>query len=174
VSSLGQNNPIGASGGIGVSGSTRTYWEGSLITSPLPNQIFVFGSNPEGRHGAGLAKHALQFGATYGKGRGLSGSTYALVTKNLTRGYLEPSTGIKYHKYGGISKRLLSNNIRELYECAKINIDKQFLVPYKVGDENLNGYTTEEIIVLFKRHKIPNNVVFHESVRGLLWGGINA
>ena len=153
-----------------MNGSTRVYWSGSLITDLLPNQIFVFGSNPEGRHGAGAAKHALQFGATYGKGRGLSGSTYALVTKNLTSGYLEPSTGIKYQRIGGVSKRLLSNNIKELYECAKINIDKQFLVPYKVGGRNLNGFFTEDLITLFKRHEIPDNIVLHESVKHLIKG----
>lgn len=150
------------------------YWRGELITSLGENQIFVFGSNPEGRHGAGAAKQALQFGATYGKGRGLSGSTYALVTKNLTRGYIETSTGIKYRKYGGVSYSMLTDNIKELYDCAEQCLDKQFLIPYKVGDINLNGYSTEVLTVLFKKHKIPSNVVFHESVRGLLWGGIHA
>lgn len=149
----------------------RLYWRGDLITSLGENQIFVFGSNPEGRHGAGSAKQALQFGATYGKGRGLSGSTYALVTKNLTRGYTEQSTGIKYREYGGVSYSLLTYNIKELYDCAEHHHDKQFLIPYKIGDTNLNGYSTEVLTVLFKKHKIPSNVVFHESVRGLLWGG---
>ena len=142
------------------------YWRGELITSLGENQIFVFGSNPEGRHGAGAAK---QFGATYGKARGLSGSTYALITKNLTRGYIEPSTGIKYRKYGGVSYSMLTDNIKELYNCAEQHPDKQFLIPYKVGDTNLNGYSTEILTVLFKKYKIPSNVVFHESVRGLLW-----
>lgn len=150
------------------------YWRGDIITSLGENQIFVFGSNPEGRHGAGAAKQALQFGATYGKERGLSGSTYALVTKNLTRGYIEPSTGIKYRKYGGVSYSMLTDNIKELYDCAEQHPDKHFLIPYKVGDTNLNGYSTEVLTLLFKKHKIPNNVVFQESVRGLLWGGINA
>lgn len=144
------------------------YWRGDIITSLGENQIFVFGSNPEGRHGAGSAKKALQFGATYKKGRGLSGSTYALVTKNLTRGYIEPSTGIKYRKYGGVSCSMLTDNIKELYDCAEQHPDKQFLIPYKIGDTNLNGYSTEALTVLFKKHKIPSNVVFHKSVNYLI------
>jgi hypothetical protein len=49
----------------------------------LQDTIFVFGSNRAGRHGAGAAKHALQFcGAVYGKGEGLQGRAYALPTKS--------------------------------------------------------------------------------------------
>lgn len=29
------------------------YWTGEQITQLEPNYVFVFGSNPEGRHGAG-------------------------------------------------------------------------------------------------------------------------
>ena len=62
-------------------------WTGETITQLEPNYVFVFGSNPEGRHGAGAAKAALKFGAKYGIGRGLQGQTYALVTKNLKEGF---------------------------------------------------------------------------------------
>ena len=52
--------------------------------TPDANTIFVFGSNPEGRHGAGAAKIAReQFGAKYGVGEGLTGNAYALPTKDL-------------------------------------------------------------------------------------------
>ena len=54
-----------------------------LIT-PDENTVFVFGSNPEGRHGAGAAKIAReQFGAIYGQGEGLQGNAYALPTKRI-------------------------------------------------------------------------------------------
>lgn len=40
--------------------------------TPANDTIFVFGSNPEGKHGAGSAKVALiKFGAVMGKGEGL-------------------------------------------------------------------------------------------------------
>lgn len=52
--------------------------------TPDANTIFVFGSNPEGRHGAGAARVAReQFGAVYGVGEGLTGNSYALPTKDL-------------------------------------------------------------------------------------------
>ena len=59
------------------------YYSGNI--SPEPNIVFVFGSNPEGRHGAGAAKIAReQFGAVYGQGEGLQGNAYAIPTKDLS------------------------------------------------------------------------------------------
>ena len=51
-------------------------------TLPTKNEIFVFGSNLAGIHGAGAAKVALKFGARYGHGIGLYGQSYAIPTKN--------------------------------------------------------------------------------------------
>lgn len=52
-------------------------------TLPTDSSIFVFGSNLAGRHGAGAAKIArLQFGAVYGIGKGITGSSYAIPTKD--------------------------------------------------------------------------------------------
>lgn len=45
-------------------------------------EIFVFGSNLSGFHGAGAAKKALEFGAIYGQATGLQGMTYAIPTKS--------------------------------------------------------------------------------------------
>ena len=42
--------------------------------TPQEDTIFVFGSNPEGIHGAGSARVAVnQFGAKYGQGEGIQG-----------------------------------------------------------------------------------------------------
>ena len=47
------------------------------------NEVFVFGSNLAGIHGAGAAKVALaKHGATWGRGTGLMGASYALATKD--------------------------------------------------------------------------------------------
>lgn len=51
-------------------------------TLPRNGEIFVFGSNAIGRHGAGAAKAAMQYGAVYGVGIGLMGQSYALPTKD--------------------------------------------------------------------------------------------
>jgi hypothetical protein len=46
-------------------------------------EIFVFGSNLAGRHGAGSAREAVQFhGAIYGRGVGPQGLSYAIPTKD--------------------------------------------------------------------------------------------
>ncbi|MCK5787456.1 MAG: hypothetical protein KAH32_00450 [Chlamydiia bacterium] len=66
--------------------NTFTQTEGySGDIEPDENTIFVFGSNPEGRHGAGAAKAAKEkFGAINGQGLGLQGNAYALPTKNIS------------------------------------------------------------------------------------------
>lgn len=52
-------------------------------TSPLPHQVFVFGSNLAGRHGAGAARHAMDaLGAVYGVASGFTGKCYAIPTKD--------------------------------------------------------------------------------------------
>jgi hypothetical protein len=62
-----------------------------------PNEIFVFGSNLAGRHGAGSAKEALlNWGAEYGKGVGRQGDSYAIPTKDTNLKVL-PLTEIRNH-----------------------------------------------------------------------------
>ncbi len=150
----------------------RTYWNGNLIKELKDNEVFVFGSNPEGIHGAGGAKAALSFGAKYGMGRGLSGKTYALVTKNLHAGFQEKSTGIIYNKEGycSVTKDQIKQNIEELYECAKQNPDNKFLITFQYDTfpngtpkKSLNGYSSQEMFEMFYREDIPTNIIFHES-----------
>lgn len=46
--------------------------------------IFVFGSNLAGRHGAGAARFAVDnHGAIYGQGIGLQGNSYGIPTKDF-------------------------------------------------------------------------------------------
>ena len=52
------------------------------ITKLLPNEVFVFGSNYKGIHGAGAAKMAgNQFKAVIGVAEGMTGKCYAILTK---------------------------------------------------------------------------------------------
>lgn len=145
-------------------------WTGEQITKLEPNYVFVFGSNPEGRHGAGAAKAALKFGAKYGAGRGLQGQTYALVTKNLKEGFVEKMKDgtTKTHLkagYRSISKEELIENIKEFYECAEQNQNLKFFVAYKADSKNLNGYSSKEMYEMLTEHKIPDNVYLHSSFR---------
>ncbi len=51
------------------------------ITELAPGEVFVFGSNTEGRHAGGAAAVAVaSFGAQWGVGEGLQGNAYALPT----------------------------------------------------------------------------------------------
>lgn len=53
------------------------------ITELKENEVFVFGSNTAGIHGAGAAKLAYEnFGAVWGVGYGLRGQSFALPSKN--------------------------------------------------------------------------------------------
>lgn len=149
------------------------YWKGDKIDKLEENQVFVFGSNPQGRHGAGAAKLAVSFGAKYGVGRGLSGKTYALVTKNLKAGYFEKATGITYEgdSYRSVSPEQIMKNVQDLYECATQHPKLDFLVIYQYDvwpngtlKKSLNGYNAKDMIDIFtKAGKIPENIVFHES-----------
>ena len=126
--------------------------------TPDANTIFVFGSNPEGRHGAGAAKVAReQFGAIYGQGEGLQGNAYALPTKDLR---VKENNSLR-----SISPEQIIESIKKLYETARQNPDKQFKVAYRNTDRaSLNGYTGLEMIdMFFKAGPIPTNIVFSKE-----------
>ena len=51
------------------------------IRQLAPGEVFVFGSNAQGYHGGGAARTAMdKFGAVWGQGEGLQGSSYAIPT----------------------------------------------------------------------------------------------
>lgn len=50
--------------------------------------IFVFGSNRQGRHGAGAAREAKEkYGAVQGRAEGIQGTSYAIITKELRKNF---------------------------------------------------------------------------------------
>lgn len=127
----------------------KTY-EG-LINKIKGDQIFVFGSNPEGRHGKGAALWARQHaGAIYGIGYGRQGRSYAIVTKDL-RKKIHPS----------ISREHIIEQIVTLYEYANKNEELEFLIAYSGTGTNLNGYSNQDMADMFREAgDIPNNMVF--------------
>ena len=142
--------------------SARKTYSGK-VTSLQPNQIFVFGSN-EGSskgaaptHGAGSARIARdKFGAIQGQSRGIQGQSYAIVTK-------------KYYdvKRSSTSEEIISE-IKGLYEYAKQNSNKEFLVS-DYSESNLNGYTGQEMADMFTAAgPIPSNIVFNENFDKLI------
>lgn len=68
-------------------------------------EVFVFGSNRQGRHGAGAARAAIeQYGAVYGQAEGLQGQSYAIITKELRR--TEPPVTL-YDVWDGVQRFLV-------------------------------------------------------------------
>lgn len=57
----------------------------SNITKLRQNEIFVFGSNIEGKHDGGASRYALEhFGAIYGQAEGIQGLSYAIPTVGVS------------------------------------------------------------------------------------------
>jgi hypothetical protein len=136
----------------------RTY-RGKL-KSIKPYQIFVFGSNTQGRHGLGAALFAKQkCGAIYGQSSGLQGNSYAIITKDLNK-KIHPS----------ISKEFIIEQIFDLYEYSMSDDGQKydFIVAYSGIEVNLNNYTNQEMADMFSFHSIPNNIVFEENFAKLL------
>ncbi|WP_210498933.1 A1S_2505 family phage non-structural protein [Vibrio crassostreae] len=150
------------------------YWTGEEIGKPDPvvhkDCYLVSTTNVEGRHGLGLAKTARDYwGAKYGQARGFSGKCWLLPTKNLTKDHYEKETGIIYRRYGrrSLTKEQIRSNVVDLYNAARENPDKSFIVAYKRTAKNLNGYSAEEIFRIFTwQIDVPKNIVFHESWKG--------
>lgn len=129
-----------------------------LITRLEPNEIFVFGSNTQGRHGKGAALTALQkFGAIYGQAKGLQGQSYAIVTKDLTKS-VHPS----------ISKEDIIGQLKDLMSFADSRRDLTFYIAYSGNGVNLNGYTNQAMADMFKHFEIPTNIIFEEDFNKLL------
>ena len=126
----------------------KTY--SGFVTYLHDNQIFVFGSNTQGRHGKGAALTArLRFGAIYGKSEGIQGKSFAIITKDLTKNTHPSRT----------TSQIISQ-IDKLYEYATLHPDKEFIIAYKCGDNNLNAYSSEDMAKMFASRDIPENIVF--------------
>ncbi len=131
------------------------------IETLKPNEVFVFGSNVEGRHGLGAAKTASdKFGAKYFQAEGLQGQSYAIVTKKLNK---EEATlhGVKLDRWGtrSVPLNLIGKGIQDMLLFAKANPGKKFYVT-KLGTENA-GYSVAEMRMLFEKlvKLIPDNVI---------------
>lgn len=86
------------------------------IDSLKPGEIFVFGSNKAGVHGAGAARLALEkFGAIDGQGSGIQGDSYAIPTKDESVRNSLTVDEIKVY-------------VDEFVEYAKQRSDRRFLV----------------------------------------------
>jgi hypothetical protein len=105
-------------------------------------EIFVFGSNLAGRHGAGAARHAVEHhGARYGVGEGLQGNSYAIPTKDRN---LRP-----------LPLPAIAEAVCRFLAFADEHRELRFYMT-KVGC-GLAGYRSEDIAPMFRL--VPQNVV---------------
>lgn len=113
--------------------------------------IFVFGSNTAGRHGAGAAKAAHEHhGAIYGNGYGLQGQSYAIPTKDSALRTLP--------------LELIRGHVAAFLGFAREHPDLTFrLTPIGCG---LAGYTPAQISPMFRGS--PANVILPEEFRSVL------
>jgi hypothetical protein len=118
-----------------------------------PDEIFVFGSNLAGIHGAGAARTAaLSFGAVHGKGVGLNGRSYAIPTKD--------------HNIATLPLYAIREFVELFLAYASAKPELKFIVtPIGCG---LAGYTPADIAPMFQGH--PSNVILppeflHENLR---------
>ncbi len=112
------------------------------------NEVFVFGSNEAGIHGAGAARIAYEiFGARLGQGFGLIGRSFALPTKDWSVGMLELDV-IEFY-------------VNRFEECVRINQHLKFMIT-RIGC-GLAGYDAEDIAPLFKNFIELENVYLPED-----------
>ena len=113
--------------------------------------IFVFGSNLAGRHGKGSALHARErYGAVYGKGEGLQGSSYAIPTKD--------------HALRALPLNQIKLYVRRFIEFAREHPEMTFKVT-RVGC-GLAGYSDKQMAPLFVR--APKNCQLPEEWKPFL------
>lgn len=109
------------------------------------NEVFVFGSNAKGQHGAGAARTAYEkLGAVWGEGHGRWGQTYAIDTMS---GF-------------DVLKAEVGKFLIEAEVCSELMF---LLTPIGCG---IAGYTPEQIAPLF--HEASSNVVLPDEFKEVL------
>lgn len=142
-----------------------------------PDEVFVFGSNYAGFHGAGSAGYAT-FGSNVrwrqmkydkfpdgtkfkwnvkGIGEGFQigneGRSYALPTVFFLRGKNIP-----------VGDTAIHSSIKKFYQFANDNPHYQFILAYNGSDKRyLNGRTPLEMARLFCMYTIPKNLVVEKE-----------
>ena len=117
------------------------------ITLLKPNEIILVGTNPEGRHGKGLALVCKEkFGLTLGKSLGLIGQCYGIITKELR----------KDHKQ--ITLLDIDKQVFVFIEFTKQHPELTFYVT-KIGC-GLAGFDYRNIALMFKNClELPNVIL---------------
>lgn len=123
-----------------------------LITELLPHEVFVFGSNLAGIHGAGAAKMAYDKGwVPWGAGSGWFDRSYAIPTKG--------------HRLDTLTLSHIETKVHSFLAFAQGARGRTFLVtPIGCG---LAGYKPSDIAPMFKGHS--GNVILPKSFTDILY-----
>ena len=149
-----------------------------------PKDVFVFGSNLQGFHGAGAAGYASfgVFGNKWGQFNYYSkpiGWKGKWNVKGTSEGLQAGTEGYSYaiptvYKAGLKRSRSIdeiTGSIRRMYTTAALNPYWRFLVAQSTKG-GLNGYTAEEMAEMFRRAgPIPENVWFEVEFAKLIEKG---
>lgn len=104
-------------------------------SAPAQGQIFVFGSNLSGIHGAGAARAAHQhYGAAWGVGEGMTGESYALPT-------------VRHNIAGPLPLAEIADAIERFIVIAEESADEFFVTRVGCG---LAGHRDEDIAPMFR------------------------
>ena len=115
--------------------------------------VFVFGSNREGRHSKGAALEARKkYGAIYGQASGRMGSSYGIVTKELR------------HNWPPVSLNEIQLGVDGFLENAILHPQDTFMVT-AIGC-GLAGFKAEQIAPMFRN--APDNVKLPEEFKTAL------
>ena len=146
----------------------KTY--SGLITNLKDNEVFIFGCNLSGFHGAGSAGYA-SFNETgnvwrkYGYGGWPNGTKGKWNVKGKTGAMI----GTEGKSYGLPTvtrcgaKRSLQPDFAPLYECCKRNPQWTFYLAQE-GQTGLNGWTPKEMAAfMHKAGPIPSNLAVSDS-----------
>lgn len=129
------------------------------ITTLAGNEIFVFGSNTAGIHGAGAARQAREsFGAQLGLSFGHTGRCFAIPTCDKNFEAL-PLNTIRDYVRGGIGAFTQKGLYKPFLTQAAEHPELRYLVT-EIGC-GLAGYTPEQIAPFFVDS--PANVVLPDS-----------
>ena len=119
--------------------------DSSPITRLAPGEVFFFGSNHICAHAAGAARFAFDhFGAEWGAGHGLHGSSYAIDTMS------------------GID--VMADEVARFLSFARAHPELRFLVT-ELGC-GIAGYEPQDVAPLFRDG--PDNVVLPERFAAVL------
>lgn len=129
--------------GYVYNGVARPQYTPERLSELKTDEVFVFGSNLQGRHGGGAARVALnRFGAVWGKGVGLQGQSYAIPTMQ-----------------GGVAT--IKPYVYDFMNFARQHRDMFFYVT-RIGC-GIAGFKDEDIAPLFAEAQYEANICLPES-----------